>query len=278
MAMRNGYLLHLVVPPAFLSRPQNASRISFPFGCLDAWPHFCLTSDLSAFCYRHKMQLRILACGKQSFACLAAGKMQLGLHKHRLLCGRSSCILSRPQNASRISFPFSYLDAWPHFCLTSDLSAFCYRYKMQLGTLACGKQSSACLAAGKMPLGLRKHRLLCGRSSCILSRPQNASRIPFPFSYLDAWPHFCLTSDLSGILLPSQNATGKSAINKERQQPTSLPGDISSRETPSAFWPAPRMQMSRLISIKRDSSPHLFLTTFLPGRLHLHFGPLPKCR
>ena len=72
-------------------------------------------------------------------ACLAAGKTQLGLHKDHLLCGRSICILSRPQNASRISFPFSYLDAWFHFCLTSDLSAFCYGHKMQLGTLACGK-------------------------------------------------------------------------------------------------------------------------------------------
>ena len=72
-------------------------------------------------------------------AFLAAGKTQLGLHKDHLLCRRSICILSRPQNASRISFPFSYLDAWPHFCLTSDLSAFCYGHKMQLGTLACGK-------------------------------------------------------------------------------------------------------------------------------------------
>ena len=72
-------------------------------------------------------------------AFLAAGKTQLGLHKDHLLCGRSICILSRPQNASRISFPFSYLDAWFHFCLTSDLSAFCYGHKMQLGTLACGK-------------------------------------------------------------------------------------------------------------------------------------------
>ena len=213
-----------------------------PFSYLDAWPHFCLTSDLSAFCYRHKMQLRILACGKQSFAFLAAGKTQLGLHKDHLLCGRSTCIWGRPQNASRISLPFSYLDAWPHFCLTSDLSAFCYFHKMQLGTLACGKQSSACLAAGKMPLGLRKDRLLCGRSICILSRPQNASRIPFPFSYLDAWPHFCLTSDLS------------------------------------AFCYRHKMQLGILLSIERDSSPHLFLATFLPARLHLHFGLLPKCR
>ena len=182
-----------------LSRPQNASRISFPFSYLDAWFHFCLTSDLSAFCYGHKMQLGTLACGKQSSACLAAGKMPLGLHKDHLLCGRSICILSRPQNASRISFPFRYLDTWPHFCLTSDLSAFCYRHKMQLGTLACWKQSSACLAAGKMPLGLHKDHLLCGRSICILSRPQNASRIPFPLNCLDAWPHFCLTSDLSAL-------------------------------------------------------------------------------
>ena len=67
-------------------------------------------------------------------AFLAAGKTPLGLHKDHLLCRRSICIWGRPQNASRISFPFSYLDAWPHFCLTSDLSAFCYRHKMQLGT------------------------------------------------------------------------------------------------------------------------------------------------
>ena len=132
-------------------------------------------------------------------AFLAAGKTQLGLHKDHLFCGRSICILSRPQNASRISFPFSYLDPWFHFCLTSDLSAFCYGHKMQLGTLACGKQSSAFLAAGKTQLGLHKDHLLCRRSICILSRPQNASRISFPFSYLDPWPHFRLTSDLSAF-------------------------------------------------------------------------------
>ena len=120
----------------------------------------CLTSDPSAFCYRHKMQLGTLACGKQPFAFLAAGKTQLGLHKDHLLCGRSICIWGRPQNASRISFPFSYLDAWPHFCLTSDLSAFCYRHKVQLGTLACGRQSFACVAADKKQMAMRNGYLL----------------------------------------------------------------------------------------------------------------------
>ena len=48
--------------------------------------------------------------------------------------------------------------------LTSDLSAFCYCRKMQLGTLACGKQSFARLVAGK------KRRWQCVMvTSCIWS-------------------------------------------------------------------------------------------------------------
>ena len=38
--------------------------------------------------------------------------------------------------------------------------------------------------------------------------------------------------------------------------------NTASRETPSAFWPAPKMQMSRLVYRKKDASPKLALASF----------------
>ena len=37
--------------------------------------------------------------------------------------------------------------------------------------------------------------------------------------------------------------------------------NTASRETPSAFWPSPKMQMSRLVYRKKDASPKLALAS-----------------
>ena len=189
MAMRNGYLLlvqhlrHSRLPSAFLaagknadgnargrticilSRPQNANEISCPLSYLDAWQQFCLIHGLSAFCYCHKMQLETPACGRRSCPHLVAGNS-------RWQCVMvTSCTWSfhlhfEPLLKCKWDFlTASCLDAWQHFCLISDLSASCYRHKMQLGTLAC------------------QEKIICtvnGRSICILGRPQNANEISCP--------------------------------------------------------------------------------------------------
>ena len=189
--------------------------------------------------------------------------------------GDSSCILACSQNAdesSGINKERQQPTSLPGDISSRETpSAFWPAPKMQLSRLVSIKRDSS------PRLFLAEH-FSPGDSICILACSQNAYESPGinkerqqPTSLPGR--HF-VPGDSICILACFQNADESSGINEEGQQPTSLLGDISSRETPSAFWPAPKMQMSRLISIKRDSSPHLFLATFLPGRLHLHFGLL----
>ena len=132
---------------------------------LDERQQFCLIHGLSAFCYCHKMQLETPACGRRSCPHLVAGNS-------RWQCVMvTSCTWSfhlhfEPLLKCKWDFlSASYLDAWQQFCPICDLSASCYRHKMQLGTLAC------------------QEKIICtvnGRSICILGRPQNANEISCP--------------------------------------------------------------------------------------------------
>ena len=169
------------------------------------------------------MQLETPACERRSCPHLVAGNS-------RWQCVMvTSCTWSFPLHFEpllKCKWDFlsaSYLDAWQQFCLICDLSASCYRHKMQLGTLAC------------------QENVMCtfnGRSICIASRPQNANEISCPLSYLDAWKQFCLISDLSACGYCHQMLwlVGKRSFARLMV-------------VPSAFWAARKRQMRFLVRL-----------------------------
>ena len=175
MAMHSGYLLHLVITSAFWT--LRKLQMVF-FGAQSSQAGKPIGSIQWQICILQFSENATLDCGSRSSACLAASKKQLSLNTDNFLhVDIATCILSCPQYANEVSFPFSHLDAWQHFCLTSDLSACRHCHKMQLGTLACGKQSFACLAAVKKQMAMQNGYLLhlYSHSICILNTSQTAN-------------------------------------------------------------------------------------------------------
>ena len=129
-----------------------------PSNCLGF--HKICFSNIFAFCYCHKMQLGTLDCGTRSFAFLAAGKKQMAIYNgYRLhLVIPSACRAARKMQVVSCAFcPFRQENQLASF---SNIFAFCYCHKMQLGTLDCGTRSFAFLVAGKKQMALHNSYLL----------------------------------------------------------------------------------------------------------------------
>ena len=67
MAIHNGYLLHLVILSAFRAA-RKMQVVSFAFSPFRQENQLASFSNIFAFCYFHKMQLKTLDCGTRSFA------------------------------------------------------------------------------------------------------------------------------------------------------------------------------------------------------------------
>ena len=96
-------------------------------------------------------------------AFLAAGKKQMAIHNGYLLHLVIPSAFRAARKMQMVSCAFSPFRQENQLASFSNIFAFCYCHKMQLGTLDCGTRSFAFLVAGK------KH------SICIQSRSQNAS-------------------------------------------------------------------------------------------------------
>ena len=155
MAIHNGYLLNLVIPSAFSAAPSAFSAaskmqmVSFACSRFRQENQLASFSNIFAVCYRHKMQLGTLDCGTRSFAFLAAGKKQMAIHNGYLLHLVIPSAFRAARKMQVVSFAFSRFRQENHLAFFSNIFAFCYCHKMQLGTLDYGIGSFAFLAAGK---------------------------------------------------------------------------------------------------------------------------------
>ena len=173
-------------------------------------------SNIFAFCYCHKMQLGNADCGTWSFAFLAAGKKQMAIHNGYLLhlvipsafrAARYFLHLVIPfafsaaRKMQMVSFTFYRFRQEPQLASFSNIFAFCYCHKMQLGTLDYGIGSFAFLAAGKSICRCIK-TTFCMRAFYLQFEPPTFYTHGIILS--NQW-HIC-------ILLLSQNAAGKCGL------------------------------------------------------------------
>ena len=159
MAIHNGYLLHLVIPSAFRAA-HKMQMVSFAFSRFWQENQLASFSNIFAFCYCHKMQLGTLDCGTRSFAFLAAGKKKMAIHNGYLLHLVIPSAFRAASKMQMVSFAFSRFRRENQLASFSNIFAFCYRHKMQLGTLDCGTGSFAFLAAGKKQMAIHNGYLL----------------------------------------------------------------------------------------------------------------------
>ena len=130
------------------------------------------------------MQLGTLDCGTRSFAFLAAGKKKMAIHNGYLLHLVIPSAFRAARKMQMVSFAFSRFRRENQLASFSNIFAFCYRHKMQLGTLDCGTRSFAFLAAGKKQMAIHNGYLL----HLVIPSAFRAARyflhlvIPFAFS------------------------------------------------------------------------------------------------
>ena len=153
MAIHNSYLLHLVIPSAFRAA-RKMQVVSFAFSPFRQEPQLVSFSNIFAFCYCHKMQLGNADCGTRSFAFLAAGKKQMAIHNGYLLHLVIPSAFRAARKMQVVSFAFSRFRQETQWVSFSNIFAFCYCHKMQLGNADCGTQSFAFLAAGKKQMAI----------------------------------------------------------------------------------------------------------------------------
>ena len=96
-----------------------------------------------------EMPVQHLGDSRLPSAFLAAGKMQMAIHNSYLLHLVIPSAFSAASKMQMVSFAFSRFTQENQLASFSNIFAFCYRHKMQLGTLDCGTRSFAFLAAGK---------------------------------------------------------------------------------------------------------------------------------
>ena len=159
MAIHNGYFLHLVIPFAF-SAARKMQMVSFTFNRFRKENQLASFSNIFAFCYCHKMQLGTLDCGTRSVAFLVAGKKQMAIHNGYLLHLVIPSAFRAARKMKVIFFAFSRFRQKNQLASFSNIFAFCYCHKMQLGTLDCGTRSFAFLAAGKKQMAIHNSYLL----------------------------------------------------------------------------------------------------------------------
>ena len=155
-AIHNGYLLHLVIPSAF----RKMQVVSFAFSLFRQETPLVSFSNIFAFCYCHKMQLGNADCGTRSFAFLAAGKKQMAIHNGYLLHLVIPSAFRAARKMQVVSFAFSRFKQETQLVSFSNIFAFCYCHKMQLGNADCGTRSFAFLAAGKKQMAIHNGYLL----------------------------------------------------------------------------------------------------------------------
>ena len=95
------------------------------------------------------MQLGTLDCGTRSFAFLVAGKKQMAIHNSYLLHLVIPSAMRAARTKEVVSFAFSRVREETQLVSFSNIFAFCYCHKMQLGNADCGTRSFAFLVAGK---------------------------------------------------------------------------------------------------------------------------------
>ena len=134
--------------------------VSFAFNPSRRENQLASFSNIFAFCYCHKMQLGTLDCGTGSFAFLVAGKKQMAIHNGYLLHLVIPSAFRAARKMKVISFAFSRFRQENQLASFSNIFAFCYCHKMQLGTLDCGTRSFAFLAAGKKQMAILNGYLL----------------------------------------------------------------------------------------------------------------------
>ena len=121
---------------------------------------FCQTNDIFAFCYCHKMQVGTADCGTRSFAFLAAGRKQMAIHNGYLLHLVIPFAFSAARKMQMVSFTFNRFRKETQLVSFSNIFAFCYCHKMQLGNADCGTRSVAFLVAGKKQTAIHNGYLL----------------------------------------------------------------------------------------------------------------------
>ena len=195
MALHNSYLLHLVIPSAFRAA-RKMQVVSFAFSPFRQENQLASFSNIFAFCYCHKMQLGTLDCGTRSFAFLAAGKKQMAIYNgYRLhLVIPSACRAARKMQVVSCAFcPFRQENQLASF---SNIFAFCYCHKMQLGTLDCGTRSFAFLVAGKKQMALHNSYLLHLVIPSAFRAARKMQVVSFAFSPLRGETHLASFSNI----------------------------------------------------------------------------------
>ena len=128
--------------------------VSFTFNRFRKETQLVSFSNIFAVCYCHKMQLGTLDCGTRSVAFLVAGKKQMAIHNGYLLHLVIPSAFRAARKMKVISFAFSRFRQENQLASFSNIFAFCYCHKMQLGTLDCGTRSFAFLAAGEKQMAI----------------------------------------------------------------------------------------------------------------------------
>ena len=96
-----------------------------------------------------EMPVQHLRDSRLPSAFLAAGKKQMALHNSYLLHLVIPSAFRAARKMQVVSCAFSPFRQENQLASFSNIFAFCYCHKMQLGTLGCGIRSFAFLAAGK---------------------------------------------------------------------------------------------------------------------------------
>ena len=157
MAIHKGYFWHLVISSAFrAARKMQVDSFAFSF----FRQGLVFFSNIFAFFYCHKMQLGNADCGTRSFAFVGAGKKQMAIHNGYLLHVVIPSAFRAARKMQVVSFAFSRFRQETQLVSFSNIFAFCYCHKMQLGTLDCGTRSFACRVAGKKQMAIHNSYLL----------------------------------------------------------------------------------------------------------------------
>ena len=101
-----------------------------------------------------EMPVQHLRDSRLPYAFLAAGKKQMAIHNSYLLHLVIPSAFRAARTMQVVSFAFSPFRQENQLASFSNIFAFCYCHKMQLGTLDCGTRSFAFLAAGKRQMAI----------------------------------------------------------------------------------------------------------------------------
>ena len=151
-----------------------------------------------------------------------------------------------------VSFAFSPFRQENQLASFSNIFAFCYCHKMQLGTLDCGTRSVAFLVAGKKQMAIHNGYLLHLVIPSAFRAARTMQVVSFAFSPFRQENQLASFSNIFVcILLLSQNAAGKCGL-------------WDTVICISSCWQKSRWQFITVISC---------IWSF-----HLHLEPLAKCK